>query len=71
MDPERIFAAFGETTVRYKDLIPLLEQGSPDGELLRFAISRGRVIKGSRDGEMEAFLQILNRPPKPEGSPGS
>ena len=63
VDPERVFAAFGETTIRYKDLIPHLEQETPDGRVLLFAISRGRVMKTSRDQEMEALLQIIAPPP--------
>jgi hypothetical protein len=65
-DPERIFAAFGDTTIRYKDLISHLEQDTPDGKLLLFAISRGRAMKTSRDQEMQALLQIIAPPPKPE-----
>jgi hypothetical protein len=63
VDPEKIFAAFGETTIRYKDLIPHLEQETPDGKLLLFAISRGRVMKKTRDRELEAMLQIISPPP--------
>jgi hypothetical protein len=63
VDPERVFAAFGETTIRYKDLIPHLEQETPDGGVLLFAISRGRAMKTSRDQEMEALLQIIAPPP--------
>lgn len=63
VDPERVFAAFGETTIRYKDLIPHLEQETPDGRVLLFAISRGRAMKTSRDQEMEALLQIIAPPP--------
>ncbi|MGE5850337.1 MAG: hypothetical protein ACM362_09445 [Candidatus Methylomirabilota bacterium] len=66
VDPERIFAAFGDTTIRYKDLIPHLEQETRDGKLLLFAISRGRVMKRRRDREMEALLQIISPPPPPE-----
>jgi len=65
-DPEKIFAAFGDTTIRYKDLISQLEQDTPDGRLLLFAISRGRAMKTSRDQEMQALLQIIAPPPKPE-----
>lgn len=70
VDPERIFADFGETTIRYKDLIHHLEQETPDGKLLLFAISRGLVMKKSRDQEMQALLQIIAQPPKP-GKPSS
>ena len=66
VDPERIFATSGETTIRYKDLIHHLEQETPDGKLLLFAISRGRAMKESRDQEMQALLQIIAQPPRPE-----
>jgi hypothetical protein len=69
VDPEKIFAASGETTIRYKDLIRHLEQETPDGKLLLFAISRGRVMKGSRDREMKELLQIIAPPPEPEKPP--
>ncbi len=65
-DPEKIFAAFGDTTIRYKDLISHLEQDTPDGRLLLFAISRGRAMKTSRDQEMQALFQIIAPPPKPD-----
>jgi hypothetical protein len=71
VDPERIFAAPGETTIRYKDLICHLEQETPDGKLLLFAISRGRLMKRSRDQEMQALLQIIPQPSKPEAPPAS
>jgi hypothetical protein len=71
VDPERIFADFGETTIRYKDLIHHLEQETPDGKLLLFAISRGLVMKKSRDQEMQALLQIIAQPPKPGRTPSS
>ncbi len=71
VDPERIFAAFGETTIRYKDLIHHLEQETPDGTLLLFAISRGRIMKKSRDQEMRALLQVIAQPPKPGKPSGS
>ncbi len=66
VDPEKIFAAFGETTIRYKDLLLHLEQDTPDGKLLLFAISRGRHMKRSREQEMQAFLKIIDQLPKPE-----
>lgn len=71
VDPERIFASFGETTIRYRDLIRHLEQETPDGKLLLFAISRGRAMKKTSDREMEALLQIIAPPPKPEGASSS
>ena len=70
-DPEKIFAAFGETTIRYKDLIAHLEQDTPDGKLLLFAISRGHVMKRTRDREMESLLQIIGQPPPPGEAPRS
>jgi len=66
VDPERIFAASGETTIRYKDLIHHLEQETPDGKLLLFAISRGRLMTQSRQREMQRLLQVIAPPPKPE-----
>jgi hypothetical protein len=66
VDPEKIFAASGETTIRYKDLIQHLEQETPDGKLLLFAISRGRVMKRSRDQEMKELLQIIAPPRRQE-----
>jgi len=71
VDPGRIFAASRETTIRYKDLIQHLEQETPDGKLLLFAISRGRFMKKSRDQGMQALLQIIDRPPEPEKPPAS
>ncbi len=71
VDPEKIFAAFGEMTIRYKDLIPHLEQDTPDGSLLRLAISRGRVMKKTRNREMEAMLQIISPLPPPRDAPTS
>jgi len=71
VDPEKIFAASGETTIRYKDLIQHLEQETPDGKLLLFAISRGRFMKKSREQEMQALLQIIAPPLKPERPSGS
>jgi len=66
VDPERIFATSGETTIRYKDLPHHLEQETPDGKLLLFAISRGRLMKRSREQQMQDLLQIIGQPPKPE-----
>jgi len=71
VDPGRIFAASRETTIRYKDLIHHLEQETPDGKLLLFAISRGRFMKKSRDQGMQALLQIIDRPPEREKPPAS
>lgn len=62
IDPERIFTAFGDRVVRYRDLISLLQDGTPDGELLRFAISRGRLMRRSgRPGS--GLLQIRSQAP--------
>jgi hypothetical protein len=66
VDPEKIFAASGETTIRYKNLIRHLEQETPDGKLLLFAISRGRFMKRSRDQEMKELLQIIAPPRRQE-----
>jgi hypothetical protein len=66
VDPEKIFAASGETTIRYKDLVHHLEEETPDGKLLLFAISRGRAMKKTRDQEMQALLQVIAPPPKEE-----
>ncbi len=63
VDPERVFAASGEAVIRYKDLIAHLQAESPDGKLLRLAISRGRVMKQSRRQEMEKLLEISRQPP--------
>ncbi|HWT79579.1 MAG TPA: hypothetical protein VN648_12410 [Candidatus Methylomirabilis sp.] len=69
VDPEKIFAAFGETTIRYKDLLHHLEQETADGRLLRLAISRGRLMKQSRRQETETLLQIISRPTRKDPSP--
>lgn len=66
VDPERIFSQMGDQIVRYKDLISHLEQETPDGKLLRFSISRGRVMKRARDPGMRTLLQIITPPPSPE-----
>lgn len=66
LDPEKIFAASGETTIRYKDLIWHLEQETADGKLLLLAISRGQFMKKSREQDMQALLQIIAQPPTPE-----
>jgi hypothetical protein len=66
VDPEKIFAASGETTIRYKNLIRHLEQETPDGKLLLFNISRGRFMKRSRDQEMKELLQIIAPPRRQE-----
>lgn len=71
VNPEMIFASTGETTIRYKDLIFHLEQETPDGKLLLFALSRGRLIKQDRDRGIQDLLQIASRPPQnPEEANG-
>jgi hypothetical protein len=62
MDPEAVFTATGDQTVRYKDLIAHLEQETPDGRLLRFAISRGRGMKQERGQALRSLLQIAPPP---------
>jgi len=66
VDPERIFTAMGDQVVRYKDLEFHLDQETPDGRLLRFAISRGRVMKAERRQALAHLLQIA--PPTPSES---
>jgi hypothetical protein len=68
VDPERIFTASAEGTIRYKDLIDHLERETPDGKLLRLAISRGRLIKQERQQVMASFLQIATPPPPKDSS---
>jgi len=68
VDPERVFTATGEQAIRYKDLIAHLEQETPDGKLLRFAISRGRVMKRERSRTLQRLLQIAPSPAAGEGS---
>ena len=67
VDPEKIFAVLGDTTIRYKDLVAHLEQETSDGKLLLFAISRGWLIKKAREQEIQALLDIAAPPPKPQG----
>jgi hypothetical protein len=62
MDPEAVFTAMGDQTVRYKDLIAHLEQETPDGCLLRSAISRGRGMKRERGQALRSLLQIAPPP---------
>jgi hypothetical protein len=68
VDPERVFAGSAEGTIRYKDLIDHIQRETPDGKLLLFAISRGRLIKEERQQMMADFLQIAP-PPPPKRSP--
>ncbi len=65
VDPDRVFAASGDTTIRYKDLIDHLQRETPDGRLLRFAISRGRLLRQGREEARRALLQITDPPGKP------
>jgi len=76
IDPERIFTAMGDQVIRYKDLVAHLERETPDGQLLRFAISRGRVMASERRQAQQALFQIASAPTKPSGggtppSPGN
>jgi hypothetical protein len=76
IDPERIFTAMGDQVVRYKDLVAHLERETPDGQLLRFAISRGRVMASERRQAQQALFQIASVPTTPRGdgtppSPGN
>jgi hypothetical protein len=68
VDPEGIFTAMGDQVVRYKDLVAHLERESPDGQLLRFAISRGRLMASERRRTQQALLQIVSGPTGPSGS---
>jgi hypothetical protein len=78
VDPERIFTAMGDRAIRYKDLISHLEQETADGDLLRFAISRGRSMKRERSRTWQDLLQIAPEAhtqkggggPPPSESPG-
>ncbi len=70
VDPKKIFASAGETTIRYGDLLFHLEHETVDGKLLLFAISRGRLIQQDRDREIQTLLRIVAVPPaKPEPPP--
>lgn len=70
VDPEAIFSASAESTLRYKDLIAHLEGETPDGRLIRFAISRGRSMQAGRRPRREPLVQILP-PPAADPPPGS
>jgi hypothetical protein len=67
VDPEGIFSAAGDQVIRYKDLVAHLEQETPEGKLLRFAISRGRVMKSERSRTLQHLLQIARSPAAPGG----
>jgi hypothetical protein len=62
VDPERVFTQMGDQIIRYRDLVACLEQDTPDGKLLRFAISRGRVMKSERSRALQHLLQIAPPP---------
>jgi len=69
VDPERVFTQTGDQVVRYGDLVAHLEQDTPDGTLLRFAISRGRVMKSERSGTLQHLLLIAPSPAAAGGPP--
>ena len=71
VDPERVFTQTGDQVIRYKDLVACLEQDTPDGKLLRFAISRGRSMRAGRTAGRRTLLDILPQPPKSEPPLGS
>jgi len=48
-----------------------LEQDTPDGELLRFAISRARVMRSERDRFLQHLLQIAPSRAEPTSSDNS
>lgn len=62
VDPERVFTQMGDQVIRYRDLVACLEQDTPDGKLLQFAISRGRAMKTERSRALQHLLQIA--PPR-------
>lgn len=62
VDPEAIFSSAGEQVIRYKDLIAHLDQDTPDGRILRFAISRGRVMKREGARVRSPLLEIAPPP---------
>lgn len=62
VDPERVFTQTGDQVIRYSDLVAHLEQDTPDGKLLRFAISRGRVMKPERSRTLQHLLHIAPSP---------
>jgi hypothetical protein len=70
VDPEGVFTAMGDQIIRYKDLIAQLEQETPDGRLLRLAISRGRGMRSARSQSPRSLLQIAQTPPMPDGGGG-
>ena len=71
VDPECVFAQTGDQVIRYKDLVACLAQDTPDGKLLRFAISRGRVMKLERSRALRRFLATTPSPPAADGPPAN
>lgn len=69
VDPERVFTQMGDQVVRYRDLVAHLEQDTPDGKLLRFAISRGRLMKSERSRTLQHLLRIAPSPAAASGQP--
>ena len=70
VDPEGVFTATGDQVVGYRDLIAHMEQETPDGRLLRFAITRGRGMRRERARVPRGLLQIAPTIPTPEGGDG-
>ena len=66
VDPDRIFTQMGDQVIRYGDLVARLEQDTRDGKLLRYAISRGRIMRTERSRALQHLLQIA-LPPAAEG----
>ena len=66
VDPDRIFTQMGDQVIRYGDLVARLEQDTLDGKLLRYAISRGRIMKTDQSRALQHLLQIA-LPPAAEG----
>jgi len=66
VDPDRIFTQMGDQVIRYGDLVARLEQDTLDGKLLRYAISRGRIMKTEQSRALQHLLQIA-LPPAAEG----
>jgi hypothetical protein len=71
VDPEAIFSATANQVIRYKDLIAHLDRDTPDGRILRFAISRGRVIKREGIRSRSPLLEIVPLPTASRGDPSS
>jgi hypothetical protein len=71
VDPEAIFSAAGDQVIRYKDLIAQLEQDTPDGRILRFAISRGRVMRREGIRSRSPLLEISPLPTASRKDPSS